>query len=120
VLHSNNNFCAFACRLSAAAAAMRPYFPRPKGFTKGFTEGFTKRGNGESGCVDPDRSVDRTCRGKCATIRKGRSDERCGLEALCPVACIRPVEASSSEACPRSVIRRRNPARGKNASKQTI
>jgi len=45
VLHSNNNFGAFACRLSAATAAMRPYFPR----TKGFTNGFTRSGNGESG-----------------------------------------------------------------------
>jgi hypothetical protein len=49
VLHSNNNFSAFACRLSAAAAAMRPYFPGSKGFRKAFPKGFTQRGNGESG-----------------------------------------------------------------------
>jgi hypothetical protein len=44
VLHSNNNFSAFAYRLSATAAAIPPYFPGPKRFTKGFI----KRGNGES------------------------------------------------------------------------
>jgi hypothetical protein len=49
VLHSNNNFSAFACRLSAAAAAMRPHFRGPRVLRTVLRKVFIERGNGESG-----------------------------------------------------------------------